>query len=66
MLSCTSNLTIVQTTPVGEFAVKPVANSLPTYLALERIANSSKSRLDFTAMVRAAPPARVPAALPPP
>ena len=46
----TPAISVVQSIPVGDFSIKPVAGSLPTWMALTLIANSSVRSLDFTAM----------------
>ena len=47
---CEPSITVVQSIPVGNFSVPPVAGSLPTWTALATLANSSKHTLDVTAM----------------
>ena len=43
-------LTLVQSIPVGNFAIRPVAGALPTHEAFIRLADAAATSLDLTAM----------------
>jgi len=45
-----AQLTLVQSTPVGDFDVAPIATSLPTHEAFVRLADAASASLDLTAM----------------
>lgn len=52
--SCASaTVTLVQSTPVGDFAIPPVAGSMPTHEVLVRLADAATETLDLTAMYMA-------------
>jgi phospholipase D3/4 len=45
-----ASVTMVQSIPVGDFEIKPVAGALATHVALTELADSASASLDLTAM----------------